>query len=284
MRLGDKVILQNGVQLPLIGFGTYMLKNDAETERVISAAIQSGYRLIDTARIYENEMSVGRGVKNSGIKRDDILISTKIWNSEKGYDETLAAVESSLANLQTDYLDVCLIHWPVSEKSPQRQEENIASWKALEQCYKQGKIRAIGVSNFLERHLKELMNVAEIKPMINQIEVHPKFQQEELISFCKENEIVVEAWSPIIRGMAASVRLLNFFSQKYKKSPAQICLRWCLQKGVVPLPKAKSQTHMLENLDVFDFELTADDMNLIADLDDPLCHAPYELYDLREKY
>lgn len=285
MEKGKGFTLLNGVRLPLIGLGTYKMEDGKETEKTICTALQSGYRMIDTARIYKNETSIGRGIKKSGVQRDEIILSTKIWNDEKGYDKTLEAVENSLEKLQTDYLDICLIHWPVTEDTEREYyEENIATWEALEKCYKQGKVRAIGVSNFLERHLQELMDHAEVQPMINQLEINPKFQQPEVVRFCEKHGILVEAWSPVMRGMAGTVRLLNYYAQKYKKTPFQISLRWCMQKGILPLPKACVQTHMLENLDIFDFELSDEDMDLIADLDDRLCHAPFDLYDIQQKF
>lgn len=254
------VTLNNGVAMPILGFGTNTL-NDDIGERCVAEAISVGYRLIDTATIYGNEASVGAGIKKSGIKRKELFITSKLWVDDSGYESTLKAFETSLGKLGTDYLDLYLIHRPRGDVK--------GTWQAMEELYKEGKIKAIGVSNFDPDQLEELMAYASVKPVINQIETHVFFQQKDSYPFLKENDIQIEAWSPFAAGRndIFSNEILAEIGKRFDKSIAQVCLRWHYQRGVVAIPRSSQKAHMIENLDIFDFELSKKDMKTIAKLD-----------------
>lgn len=255
----DKVIkLSNGVDIPVLGFGTYKMENGKEAFESISYALEVGYRHIDTAKIYENEESVGEAINKSGINREEIFLTTKVWNTDRGYDNTLKAFETSLKKLNTDYVDLYLIHWP--------KDLNVETWRALERLYKEKKVRAIGVSNFKEHHLEEIFKNCEITPMINQVEFHPELTQPELREFCNSRNIVLEAWSPLMRGKIFSIDLLRELSEIYNKTIPQIVLRWNIQLGVVTIPKSATKERIRENFDVFDFELSKEHMEKINSL------------------
>lgn len=255
----NKVIkLSNGVDIPVLGFGTYKMENGKETFESVSYALEVGYRHIDTAKIYENEESVGEAINKSEIKRADIFLTTKVWNTDRGYDNTLKAFETSLKKLNTDYVDLYLIHWP--------KDLNVETWRALERLYKEKKVRAIGVSNFKEHHLEEIFKNCEIIPMINQVEFHPELTQPELREFCNSRNIVLEAWSPLMRGKVLSIELLKELSRIYNKTIPQIVLRWNIQLGVVTIPKSVTKERIRENFDVFDFELSKEHMEKINSL------------------
>lgn len=230
-------------------------------------AITCGYRHIDTAAAYENEECVGRAVRECGIDRAELFVTTKLWNSEHGYDKTMCAFEASMKRLGLDYLDLYLIHWPVpvGHKHEYRQL-NRDSWRAFEELYRAGRIKAIGVSNFLVHHLKELMETCEIKPMVNQIELHPEYTQDELVLFCRNNNILIEAWSPLMQGRIFKLPLLRELSEEYCRSVSQVAIRWYIQKGILPLPKASGREHIVQNAGVFDFSLTDKDMARIGGL------------------
>lgn len=251
--ISDTTVLANGVKMPWLGLGVYKAKEGGEVEEAVKAALRIGYRSIDTASFYENEEGVGRAVRESGIAREEIFITTKVWNTEQGYESTLAAFEASLRRLGMEYVDLYLVHWPVKGKYKE-------TWRALETLYKEGKTRAIGVSNFQIHHLKDLMADAEIKPMVNQVEFHPFLTQEELRNFCRKEGIQLEAWRPLMRGEVANVPEIVELSKKYGKTPAQIVLRWDLQHGVVTIPKSVREARIRENADLFDFELSSEDM------------------------
>ncbi|MFH7819642.1 aldo/keto reductase [Neobacillus thermocopriae] len=263
--LQDRTTLHNGVQMPWFGLGVFKVEEGPELIQAVKTAIKHGYRSIDTAAIYENEEGVGQaireGMKEAGISRDKLFVTSKVWNADLGYDSTLLAYEKSLEKLGLEYLDLYLIHWPVEGKFKE-------SWKALETLYKQGRVRAIGVSNFHIHHLKELMDDAEIKPMINQVEYHPLLTQKELQAFCQEHGIQMEAWSPLMQGQILDNPILKEIADKYHKSVAQIILRWDLQNGVITIPKSTKEHRIIENANVFDFELSKEDMLRIDGLNE----------------
>lgn len=268
-RVSDKFKLSNGYEIPCVGFGTWQINGDEVAENAVINAINAGYRHIDTAAIYGNETGVGKAVKNCGIKREELFITSKVWTTMRGYNNTLAAFDESMGKLDLKYLDLYLIHWPASKNRFENWEEiNFETWQALIKLYKEGRVRAIGVSNFLPHHMDVLMN-AEIKPMVNQIEFHPGKIQEEALSFCRANNILVEAWSPLGRGAMLENETLKSIAQKYKKTVAQICIKWCLQNGVVPLPKSVTPERVKENADIFDFEIAVADMKIINEM--PFC-------------
>lgn len=252
--------LYNGVQMPYLGLGTYQSDNEQEVVDAVKAALQIGYRHIDTASAYKNEEGVGQGIKESGINRKEIFIVTKVWNSDQGYESTLKAFDESLNRLGLEYLDLYLIHWPVEGKYKE-------TWKALEYLYEQKKIRAIGVSNFLKHHLEDLMDDCKIVPMVNQMEFHPLLVQQSLIDFCTKNSIQYESWSPFMQGKIFELDICNEMAKKYVKSVAQIILRWNLQKGVVAIPKSVHINRITSNADIFDFELSEEDINFLDSLE-----------------
>lgn len=263
--LQDTTTLHNGVKMPWVGLGVFKVEEGPELINAVKTAIKHGYRSIDTAAIYKNEEGVGQGIregiKEASISREDLFVTSKVWNSDQGYESTLAAFETSLNKLGLDYLDLYLIHWAVEGKYKE-------TWKALERIYKAGKVRAIGVSNFQIHHLQDLMQDAEIKPMVNQVEYHPRLTQKELQAFCKEQEIQLEAWSPLMKGQLLDNPTLQKIADKYDKSIAQVILRWDLQNGVVTIPKSTKEHRIIENANIFDFELTKEDMEKINSLHD----------------
>jgi diketogulonate reductase-like aldo/keto reductase len=255
-----KVSLSNGVEMPYFGLGVFLTKEGREVEDSVKWALETGYIHIDTAAIYGNERGVGNAVKASGIQRDQIFITTKIWNENQRQNTVRECFEESLEKLQTDYVDLLLIHWPVKGKF-------INTWKILEEIYRSGRTRAIGVSNFLRHHLEELLPEAEIVPMVNQVECHPYLVQQDLQDFCKLNKIRYEAWSPLMRGEITNVPLMNELATKYGKTEAQIVLRWNLQKEIITIPKSIHRERIEENAKIFDFELTDEDIRKIDSLD-----------------
>ena len=262
-KLTDCYRLLNGIESPCIGFGTWQAPDGEVATEAVKAALKAGYRHIDTAAIYRNEESVGRAIRESGIPREEIFVTTKLWNKCRSYELTYSALERSLSKLGLDYVDLYLIHWPASPADYDNYNEiNLDAGRAMTELYKEGKIKAIGVSNFLPHHLDALMKT-EVKPMVNQIEYHPGYTQPEAVEYCKKNGIVVEAWSPLGSGRVLSDERLIKIAEKYNKSVAQICVRWCLQNGVLPLPKSVTESRIIENTDVFDFEISAEDMNTI---------------------
>ena len=252
--------LHNGVYMPYLGLGVYLSKDGTEVINAVKWALEAGYRHIDTAAIYGNENGVGHGVRESGIPREDIFLVSKVWNSDQGYESTLKAFDESLHRLKTDYLDLYLIHWPVKGKYKE-------TWKALEHLYEQKRIRAIGVSNFLQHHLEDLLKDAAIVPMVNQVEYHPYLAQPALKSFCELREIQYEAWSPLMQGHVFEIDVFKKMAARYHKTIAQIVLRWDLQKGVVTIPKSSKKDRIIDNANIFDFELSDTDMALLDGLD-----------------
>lgn len=261
--LQDKTTLHNGVKMPWLGIGVFKVEEGPELVNAVKTAIKHGYRSIDTAAIYENEEGVGQGIregiKEASISREDLFVTSKVWNTDLGYESTIAAYEASLNKLCLEYLDLYLIHWPVEGKYKD-------AWRALETLYKEGRVKTIGVSNFQIHHLEDLMKDVEIKPMVNQVEYHPRLTQKELQSFCREHGIQLEAWSPLMQGQLLDHQVLQDIANKYGKSTAQVILRWDLQNGVVTIPKSTKEHRIVENATVFDFELTEEDMKQIDDL------------------
>ncbi len=260
--------LNNGVNIPSIGFGTWQTPDgDIAVESVISA-IKAGYRHIDTAAIYGNEQSVGKAIKDSGIKRKELFITSKLWNTERGYKPTFKAFEQSLKNLKIDYLDLYLIHWPaIAKQFDNWKQINADTWRAMEELYQQGKIRAIGISNFLNCHLEPLLENANVKPAINQIEYHPGFMQQDCVEFCKKNDILIEAWSPLGTGKMLKNEILLSIAQKYETSVAQLCIRWVLQNDALPLPKSVTPHRIQENIQIDHFEISQEDMQTINQME-----------------
>ena len=261
--LKDTVTLHNGVKMPWFGLGVFKVQEGEEVIQSVKAALRNGYISIDTAAIYGNEEGVGQAIRESGVPREDLFITTKLWNSEQGYDSTLKAFDESMEKLGLDYLDLYLIHWPGKDK--ERYKE---TWKAFEKLYKDGRVRAIGVSNFYVHHLEDLIASAEIKPMVNQVEFHPHLTLEDLRAYCKKEEIQLEAWSPLKRGELLDNPVLKEIAEKHNKSVAQVILRWDLQHGVVTIPKSIKENRIIENSQVFDFELTPEEMDRIDSLNE----------------
>lgn len=257
--LQDTTTLHNGVKMPWFGLGVFKVQEGSEVVESVKSALRNGYKSIDTAAVYKNEEGVGQALKEAGVPREELFITTKVWNSDQGYESTLQAFETSMEKLGLDYLDLYLIHWPVAGKYKE-------TWKALEKLYKDGRVRAIGVSNFHVHHLKDLMADAEIKPMVNQVEYHPHLAQNELLEFCKAEGIQMEAWSPLKQGELLSEPTIVEIAEKHKKSPAQVILRWDLQNEVVTIPKSIKEHRIIENADIFDFELSAEDMERLNSL------------------
>lgn len=260
MAFTSSVKLANGVSMPWLGLGVFRTNEGEEVEKAVGCALQSGYRSIDTAALYRNEKGVGKAMSQSGIPRQEIFLTTKIWNSDQGYQSAFRALEESLEKLQTHYVDLFLIHWPKGELSVQ-------TWKAMEEMYQKGVVRAIGVSNFHIHHLRHLMEHARIMPMVNQYEFHPRLLQPELLQFCHDHRIQPEAWRPIMEGQVNTIPLMQQLGQKYGKSPVQVVLRWDIQKGVVTIPKSVHPLRIIHNADIFDFEISDEDMARIDRLD-----------------
>lgn len=257
--LQDTVTLNNDVEMPGFGLGVFKVEDGDTVIDAVSSALSVGYRLIDTAGFYDNEEGVGKAIKDSGISREEIFVTSKVWNDKQGYDSTLKAFDESLDKLGLDYLDLYLIHWPVSGKFKD-------TWRALEKIYREGKVRAIGVSNFHVHHLEELLQDAEVIPALNQIEFHPHLTQAEVLEFCKENNIQMQAWSPLKKGRIFEEKVLVEIAEKYGKTVPQVILRWDLEQGVATIPKTVNKTRMVENADIFDFQLTEEEVERITSL------------------
>jgi diketogulonate reductase-like aldo/keto reductase len=260
------LLLNDGNELPIIGFGTYK-STEQEAIYAVRFALQNGYRLIDTAAFYFNEEAVGKGIKASGIPREEIIVTTKLWRDYLGYESTKKELEKSLKKLDLDYIDLYLIHWPANARNYNNwQETNADTWRAMEELQAEGKIKSIGVSNFWQEHLEALFQTAKVKPAVNQIEFHPGYWQPELTAYCKKHGIAIEAWSPLARGRVFHNETLKQIAQNHQQSIAKVCLRWITQHEVVVIPKSTTHERILDNLDIFGFELTPEEMNLIDNL------------------
>jgi len=260
MNISSTTKLNNGVEMPWLGLGVFLSEEGAEVENAVKSALANGYRHIDTAAVYRNERGVGKAIKESGVPRNEIFLTSKVWNTDQGYSSTLQAFEDSLERLQTDYLDLYLIHWPKAAKS-------VETWKALEELYEAGRIRAIGISNFLVHHLEEFLPHCKVVPAVNQVEFHPELIQSDLLRFCQQKGIQLEAWSPIMRGKVNDIPVMQEIAAKHRKTPVQVVLRWDIQKSVVTIPKSVKAERIISNSDIFDFELSAEEMAKIDALD-----------------
>ncbi len=260
LKIDSKIELNNGIEMPIFGLGTWALSGK-QAYQAILWAFNIGYRLIDTAMIYGNEREIGKALKDANVPRDEIFVTTKVWNYDQGYDNTLKAFEKSLKRLTLDFIDLYLIHWPAT---PLRNE----SWKALEKLYNEGKTRSIGVSNFTIRHINELLDTSSTMPAVNQFEISPFLYQRDLIKYCQDKGIVVEAYSPLTRGRRLDYDKLQKISRKYGKTPAQILLRWGIQHNIVEIPKSGSLDHLKENANIFDFSINQDDITFLDSINE----------------
>ncbi len=254
--INDCTVLNNGVKMPWLGFGVYQIEDGNEVESAVKYALESGYRSIDTAAVYKNETGVGNAIKERGVAREDIFLTTKVWNDDMRKSRTAQAFEESLEKLQTDYVDLYLVHWPVAGFYKE-------TWEEMEAIYKSGRAKAIGVSNFLVPHLEDILQDCNVVPAINQIEFHPYLVQPELLSFCKSKQIQVEAWSPLMQGHIVEVPTIQEMAKKYNRTEAQVVLRWSLQHGVATIPKSSNPKRIFENMQVFSFELSQEDMDAL---------------------
>jgi len=266
--LDNKLKLSNGYEIPSVGFGTWQAPDGDVAYSSVMHALKCGYRHIDCASIYRNEESVGRAVRESGIAREEIFVTSKLWTKKRGYENAKAGFEKTMSLLGLDYLDLYLIHWPASHtRFDNWKEINAETWLAFEELYEEGKIKAIGVSNFKEHHLDALLETAKIVPMVNQIEFHPGYTEDSLVKYCKEKGICVEAWSPIGSGRLLENEFLKNIAEKYNKSVAQLCIRFCLQSDVLPLPKSVTPSRIEQNIDIFDFDISEEDMQKIRSME-----------------
>ncbi len=256
----DCATLPNGVKIPWLGFGVFKIPPGQETQAAVQEALEAGYRSFDTASFYANEEDVGKVLRACRIPRKELFITTKVWNSDQGFDSTLKAFDESMGKLDLDYIDLFLIHWPVAGRYKD-------TWVALEKLYEQGLVNAIGVSNFLVAHLEDVLDGCQVNPMVNQVEFHPRLLQPELLEFCKNHDIKLEAWSPLMSGRALSEATITRIAEAHGKTAAQVVLRWDLQHGVVTIPKSVHRERMEENAAIFDFELTLEEMSDIDALD-----------------
>ena len=265
--LTDTYKLNNGAYIPCVGFGTWQTPNNQTGYEAVRHALEDGYRHIDTAAVYRNEEAVGQAIADSRIPRSEIFLTTKLWGDDYGHESTKKAFQVSIDKLQTDYVDLYLMHWPNPKKFRNNWKENNAkTWRAIEELYEEGKIKAIGVSNFMIRHLEELLKTSQITPMVNQLKLCPGDIKEELIEFCKTNNILPEAYSPLGTGKVFGVPELKILAKKYNVSISRLCLRWSLEMGYLPLPKSVTPKYIKENTRLFDFSIEPDDVELIAGL------------------
>lgn len=275
LNLNSKITLNNGIEMPIIGIGTFKTPEGEEVVNEVKWALEARYRLIDTAMIYKNEEGVGKAIKESGIKREELFVTTKLWNTDQGYESTLKAIDVSLSKLGLSYVDLYLIHWPTAnelrEVSLNKREE---TWRAMEEIFRSGKAKAIGVANYTVRHLEEMKKYATILPTVNQVEFHPFLYQKELLNYCKQNNIVLNAYRPITNGQKLNNETIKSIAKKHKKSSAQVLIRWSIQHGCIPIPKSVHKDRIEENLNVFNFELSKEDMIALDGLNENLRFSP----------
>jgi diketogulonate reductase-like aldo/keto reductase len=260
MTIDQRIELNNGVEIPWLGLGVFQAKDGEEVVQAIHWALEEGYRLIDTASVYGNEKGVGEALRTASVPRDRVFVTTKVWNSDQGYDPTLAAMDQSLERLGLDYVDLYLVHWPVKDRY-------LDTWRAMERILAEGKARAVGVSNFLIHHLEDLANASDLVPAVNQVEFHPRLLQPELLAHCARAGIRLEAWSPIMQGKVLDIPEIQSVAEKHGKTPVQVVLRWDLQHGAVTIPKSVHRERIRENADIFDFQLSDGEMAVIDGLD-----------------
>lgn len=258
--ISDSTLLNNGLEMPWLGFGVFLTKEGHEVEEAVKTALEVGYRSIDTATIYKNEAGVGKAIRESGVPREDIFLTTKVWNEDMRQKRVQAAFEESLKLLDTDYVDLYLVHWPVKGFYQE-------TWQEMEKIYQSGRAKAIGVSNFMVHHLENILASGQVVPAVNQVEFHPRLFQPELLKFCREHKIQQEAWSPLMRGKIVTQETVQELARKYQKTPAQIALRWNLEHEVVTIPKSITPSRIAENAQIFDFELSAEDMAKLDAMD-----------------
>ena len=257
----DCTMLNNGLKMPWLGFGVFQINDGPEVEQAVKEALEIGYRSFDTAAVYKNERGVGKAIQDSDIPREDIFLTTKVWNGDQRQKRTLAAFEESLERLQTDYVDLYLVHWPVKGCYQE-------TWQAMQEIYQSGRAKAIGVSNFMIHHLEDILADGQIVPAVNQVEFHPYLVQPDLLKFCQSHQIQLEAWAPLVKGEILNEPVAQKLAEKYNKTPAQIALRWDLQHEVVTIPKSTHAKRIAENADIFDFELSETDMKALDALDE----------------
>ncbi len=264
--------MNSGLDIPAVGLGVWKTPEGREVEQSVEWALEIGYRLIDTAKIYGNEQGVGKAIKNSGVPRDQIFVTTKLWNSDQGQSTTLKAIDESLEKLGLDYVDLYLVHWPYAAWPFEKKDDSPAmrqeTWQAMEQIYKSGKAKTIGVSNYTIKHLEEMNSYAKIPPVVNQVEFHPFLYQKELLDYCKQNNIIIEAYCPLVHGEKLHDPRIGEIAQKYDKTNAQVLLRWSLQHGNIVIPKSTHRERLEENFQVFDFELAGEDMVVLDSMDE----------------
>lgn len=262
--ISDTYTLSNGLKIPCMGFGTYNPDKDADNCKIILTALEAGYRYFDTASLYETERALGQAVKESGIDRSGLFIASKAWLDEMGYKETKQAFDRTLDRLQMDYLDLYLIHWPKrSVNDSEWRERAIETWRAMEELYQAGKIKGLGLSNFLPHHLEHILQNCKVMPLVDQLEIHPGYSQEAAVAYCKSKDVLPQAWSPLGRSKLLEHPFLLSLTEKYGKSAAQISLRFLVQKNIIPLVKASGMERMKQNMDIFDFEITCEDISIL---------------------
>jgi len=273
LNLQSRTILNNGVEMPMFGLGIWSIASGGPTQKVVKYALACGYRLIDTAKLYRNERDVGIAVKENDIPREEIFITTKLWNDDHGYNKAIKAFNESYKKIGLDYIDLYLIHWPESRLRGE-------SWKALEKIFEEGKCRSIGVSNYTTRHLEELLNSSSVVPAVNQVEFSPFLYQKNLLGYCNKHDIKLEAYSPLTKGRRLGDPRLKNFAEKYGRSVAQILIRWALQHDVIVIPKSSNPKHILENSQVYDFEISLSDMKALDDLNENY-HSTWDPADIK---